>query len=218
LGKRWGQNKPPNSNVNRWLKGTGGCNAFALREIAQGLDVSADWLLFGRGTMRPDQHRATAELSADLAAEIARRLYQRLRAPQTTSTDDRFDRLELRHIKIEAADLLDRMVDDVERSFRADTDVVLYDANRERVTDTMARLIMAFAKNLPHDMRNAGARAAATIARDAATAAGFRGDPIVGLTEEGLEVLLRRWETPGAVVSAIVLERMIERSTRRTGP
>ena len=188
--------------------------------LANALDVTTDYLLLGREPKRPSKEREPLALASDLAGDVRRQLYERLRWPDPKQKrDDRFSALTLEHLEVDGAALVARCVDECERQFRADSDSLLDDAHKGQYSERQAEVIAALVKALP--LTRHGLGKAAQLANDfgleakrppyqpnAETAA-------VTLTDAGVAALLPWWEWPTSTPSGDKLLRLAERTAAR---
>jgi transcriptional regulator with XRE-family HTH domain len=188
-----------------------------LKVLAEVLDVSADWLLFGSGPMSRTQDRPTKALADDIAAEVRRRLHARLRWPDDEQ-DARFEALQPEHLDIDASALLERITGDLEREFRAEADQMLYTANVERMTVEQAETLEALARALTSGgaAHHPALRDANELHMGALAAIGLpRMNGAVRLTDAGITALAGWWIDPEAAAAAARLRRFADRITRK---
>ena len=184
-----------------------GPTAQSICDMADALGTTTDFLLLGRGPMRPLRQRDDTQLGDDLAAEVRRRLYERLRWPGAGG-DSRFDALRPEHLQIDSEALINVLISETERQFRAEADRALFEANRNRITGMQGAVIRALTRALPLSESRAGvaARAANTLELDAlVSSVNLSETGPVSLSDDGVEALVQWWEYPDAAEATRIL-------------
>lgn len=186
--------------------------------LAGALGVTTDYLLLGRKPKRPSQEREPVALESDIAGEVRRQLFERLRWPKDERHDDRFNGLTLEHLEVNGTALLAWCVDECERRFRADTDGLLDDAHKGQYSERQAEVIAALVQALPLTQR------ARIRAAQAAWQFGLEsGRPPynpnadtapVTITDDGIAALLSWWEWPDSTEASERLLRLARRTAQ----
>ena len=206
IGQRWGDTVPT-TRIGHYFHGMKSPNARALCDLCDVLGVSADWLLNGNGPMWREGQRPPNDWEEDLAAYVQRHLCERLK--DRTADDGRFRELLPEHLTVNARALLDQTTADLTTALHREADRILDAALKARASERQAEVITALTAALPQDATNrheAGA-AAWTLAMEASHMVP-ESRLTVGLTEAGVDVLLKQWEWPEATDAAQTLQRI----------
>lgn len=202
LGELWDHRPAPYTRVNNWLYGKGSFRALVLHDIAKALSVSADWLLYGVGPMRRDQLRSTTELHADLAAEVRRQIYERLR------NEDEWSAIELDHITVNPAPLLAEFVENTMKTFEQNAFWELTDSTLRTLSEGQSHIISDFVSGLPDGDRDEARCAVETLRLNAVAITISRADheASIALTPAGLNALRSKQQVEGMDEALVTLQ------------